>query len=80
VAIRALDHSAVGFESKEGETRAFSLRTVPWLQASGFDPMPILRAPSISRGAATMSDVVRGRGEWAAGAGFLSSRDGLERW
>ena len=62
-----LDHSASAFESEEGETRALSFRTAPWLRASGYDPTAIVRAPSISRGAATTSDVVRGRGEEDAG-------------
>ena len=65
-----LDHGASAFERETGETSALSFRTVPWFQASGFDPMPIVRAPSISRGAATTSDVVRGRCEEAAGRGI----------
>jgi hypothetical protein len=52
---------------------------MPWLSAFIYDPMPIVRAPCISRGAATMSDVVRGRREVAAGSNFVLSRDGLER-
>jgi hypothetical protein len=73
------DHSASSFESEEGKRRDLSFRSVPWLPASSFDPIPILRAPWISRGAATTSDVVRGRGEEDAGRNFVSSRDGLER-
>jgi len=57
---RMHDHGASAFEREEGETRALSFRTVQGLPASSFDPMPIVRAPSISRGAATTSDVVRG--------------------
>ena len=63
-----LDHGASAFESEEGETRALSFRTAPWLRASGYDPTAIVRAPSISRGAATMSDVVRGPCEEDAGS------------
>ena len=65
------DHAASSFEREKGETSTLSFKTVPWLPASRFDPRPIVRAPSISRGAATMSDVVRGpsrrgRGEKAS--------------
>src|SRR6476659_4747567 len=62
-----LVHGATAFESEEGEMRALSFRTVPWLPASNYDPMSIVRAPCISRGAATTSDVVRGPYEEAAG-------------
>ena len=61
------DHGASGFVSEKGETRALSLRTVTWLHVASFDPLPIERAPCISRGAATTSDVVRGPCEEAAG-------------
>ena len=64
------DHGASSFESEEGKRRVFSFQTVPWLPASGYDPRPIMRAPSISRGAATTSDVVRGRCESVAGSKF----------
>src|SRR6185369_4576696 len=56
-------HGATAFETEEGETRDLSLRTVPSLAASSYDPTPIVRAPCISRGAATTSDVARGRCE-----------------
>ena len=62
-----LVHGATAFESEEGETRALLLGPVPWLPASGDDPTEIVRAPCISRGAATMSDVVREPCEEAAG-------------
>jgi len=73
------DHGASAFESEEGKRRDLSFKTVPWLPASGYDPPPIARAPFISRGAATTSDVVRGRCEEVAGRNVVSSRDGLER-
>ena len=62
------DHGASAFESEEGNRRDLSFKTVPWLPASGYDPPPIARAPFISRGAATTSDVVRGPCEEAAGS------------
>ena len=62
------DHGASSFESEEDKRRDLSFKTVPWLPASGYDPRPIMRAPSISRGAATTSDVVRGRCESVAGS------------
>ena len=62
-----LVHGASGFEREKGETSVLSFRTVSWLPVSDFDPLPIVRAPSISRGAATTSDVVRGPCEEAAG-------------
>ena len=68
-----LDHGASAFEREKGETSVLSFRTVLWFQASGFDPMPIVRAPSISRGAAMTSDVVRGRGEEDAGEAAAGS-------
>src|SRR4030095_10823242 len=64
-----LVHGASALEREQGQTSALSFRTVPWLPASSFDPLPIVRAPSISRGATTTSDVVRGRCEEAAGRG-----------
>jgi hypothetical protein len=73
------DHGASSFECEEGKRRHLSFKTVQWLPTSGYDPRPIMRAPCSSRGAATMSDVVRGRGEEAAGSKSVSSRDGLER-
>ena len=54
-------------ESEQSEKGADLFRTVPWLPASGYDPGPSVRGPSISRGAATTSDVVRGPDEEAAG-------------
>ena len=63
-------YGASSFESEESKRRVFSFKTVPWLSASGYDPRPIMRAPSNSRGAATTLDVVRGRGESVAGSRF----------
>ena len=63
-------YGASSFESEESKRRVFSFQTVPWLPASGYDPSPIMRAPCISRGAATTSDVVRERCEEAAGRRF----------
>ena len=40
-----LDLGASAIGSEEGETRALSFRTVPWLPASSYDPMSIVRAP-----------------------------------
>ena len=62
-----LVHGASAFGSEEGERRAFLSRTVPWLPAFSYDPTPIVHTPTISRGAATTSDVVRGPCEEAAG-------------
>ena len=68
------DHGATGFEGEEGETRALSFRTVTWFRVASFDPLPIVRTPLISRGAATMSDVVRGPCEEAAGRRLRGER------
>jgi hypothetical protein len=62
-----LVHGASAFGGEEDERRAYSFKTVQSFPASGNDPTPIVRAPSISRGAATMSDVVRGPCEEDAG-------------
>ena len=40
-----LVHSATAFESDEVKTRALSFSSAPWFQASGVDPMSIVRAP-----------------------------------
>jgi len=60
--------------SEKGETRALLFRTVRRLPASSYDPIPIVRAPCISRGAATMSDVVREPCEEDAGRRLRGER------
>jgi len=61
-------------DGEEGETGADSFRNVSWLEASGNDPGPIVCGPFISRGAATMSDVVENRAKRTRGEGFGGER------
>jgi hypothetical protein len=61
-------------KAKKGETRSLSFRTVSWLEPSGYDPGPIVRGPSIVRGAATMSDVVENRAKRTRGEAFGGER------
>jgi hypothetical protein len=62
------DHGASAFESEAAERHALQCMSDPRLQAIGIVSRPILLAPNLSRGAATMSGrrartVRSGRGE-----------------
>ena len=69
-----LVHGASSFGSEQGATSGHSFRIVSWLQVISLDPGSIVRGPSISRGAATMSDVVENRAKRTRGEGFGGER------
>jgi hypothetical protein len=61
-------------KAKKGETSGHSFRSVPWLEASSYEPGPIVRAQCIVRGAATTSDVVENRAKRTRGEAFGGER------